>query len=365
MIFEQAPQPKNIEKVIKKPAPDISKKNERAANQKEFSPEEIKKSKNTILDTLDIDSAENLDNFDGQLKESVKSLPKYKEIEAKLKNVDKKDLPHELFNLLKKDADKKEIDQKKPRDGVLIKSMKQGHLECAGRTLIASTILKEHNIDHTVVTAPGHSFVVIEQSLDTLAYFDANNNLFFTFPKEALTGYGGTQTSSECRLKNYIPRETDVVDGINTAFSHFVTTPAAEGVGRQYLDNVTAALSGNKEFETSGVTTDKELSKTTEHIQSELYGKNSVLDNFYSKIEGLLNIEELQTEDDKKIIGKTLQKNPDRNSFVEEFTRILKGQKGDRIPYIKNASDNQKKNYAGKLWDELQKRNLNETITGR
>jgi len=66
--------------------------------------------------------------------------------------------------------------------------MKQGHLECAGRTLVASTFLQEHDINHAVVSAPGHALIIIEQSPDTLVYFDANNNLFFTFPKSALQG---------------------------------------------------------------------------------------------------------------------------------------------------------------------------------
>lgn len=348
--------------------------------QKEISPEKKKQAEEVILSTLEIKPTEKLDNFDEKLKNATKSLPRYQQIEKNLEGIKRENLPHELFKVLKRDSDQEQIDPSAPRDGVLISSMRKGQLECAGRTLIASTCLQEHGIDHVAVTAPGHAFLVIEQSPDTLAYFDANNNLFFTFPRSALDGYKDTETSAECRLKEYIPREADFVDGVNTTYSHFIVVPAQEGVGRQYLGNVASALFGPKEgeefmFEKSNIPTDREAAESTHQIESEIYGKNEVRENFYKRFEikdpqgkiigGLLRDEEVQTADDKKVIGEFLTTHPTHDDFVAFFTMALNGNFGNRILYIKNATPEQRKDYAEKVWDFLQKRNIDETIRGR
>lgn len=337
-------------------------KNEKLSK-KEISLEDRQKAENIISDTLEI---ENLDNFDQTLAEATKNLPKYKELKEKLVNTEKTNFSYELFNLLKKDADNtSKLDKNIPRDGVLVKSMKQGHLECAGRTLIASTLLKEKGIDHMAVSAPGHSFLLIEQTPDTLAYCDCNNNLFFTFPKESLAGYKDTKTTANCKLKPYSPRKEDVLDGVNTTFDNFVVIPTTEGVGRQYLDNVTAALNGNEEFSTSGVKKDNKLASTVQQIKAEKYGENKILEEFYSKMDNLLKKEELLAEDDKKIIGDLLTNHPKKEDFVDTFSQILDGAPGNRVLYIKNAPKEEKKKYAEKLWEQLQQRTINETITGR
>ena len=338
---------------------------EQPVTQKEISSEKRRQVESIILDTLEIEPTKNLDNFDKKLKKAVKALPQYQQIEQKLKDIEQQNLPHKLFKVLKKDSDKEQTNPNAPKDGVLIKSMRQGRLECAGRTLIASTFLQEHSIDHVVVSAPGHAFLIIEQSPDTLAYFDANNNLFFTFPRKALEGYQGTKTSAECRLKEYIPRESDFVDGVNTVFSHFVVIPAQEGVGRQYLDNVGSALYGNKEFETTGIATDQEASEAIHRIESEIYGENKVFENFRARVKELLKQEEIQKANDKKVISEILETHPTHDDFVAFFTMALNGNIGKRVPYIKNASTKQKKTYAEKVWNFLQKRNMEEIIRGR
>jgi len=347
----------------------------------EISPEKRKQAESTILDTLEIGSStENLDNFDEKLKKATESLPRYQQIKEKLEGIEQKNLPHELFKVLKRDSDEEQTDPNVPKDGVLIKSMRQGKLECAGRTLIASTFLQERKIDHVAVSAPGHSFLVIEQSPDTLTYFDANNNLFFTFPRTALEGYQGAEISAECRLKEYTPREADFADGVNTVFSHFVAMPAREAVGRHYLGNVAAALNGNEEFKTTGIVIDQEASEAVHQIESEIYEQNKVYQDFLSRFEirnsqgeiigGLLEDEKMQTANDKKVIGEILENNPTHDKFIASFTMELNGNIGNRILYIKNATDEQKGAYAEKVWGFLQNKqnkqnNINEMIRGR
>jgi hypothetical protein len=329
-------------------------------SKREISPEKQRKSEETVLDSLDspIDKKDGLNDFDSKLEKATKSLSKYQEIEKKLAGVDKKNLTYELFKILKKDSDDKQADANAPKDGVLIKSIKKGPLECAGRTLIASTFLQEHGMDHVVVSAPGHAFLIIEQSQDTLVYFDANNNLFFTFPKTALEGYKGTKTSAECQLKEYTPRDSDYSDGINTAFSGFVSMPPKEAVGRQYLGNIAAALNGNKEFETSGIAVDKDASEATQKIDEKIYGKNRVLEKFYSRVDTLIKKEDMQTKEDRETIMEIFEKHPERSDFIDCLTVVLSGNVGKRIPYIKNASDEKRKEYAEKVWSYLQKPRL-------
>ncbi len=306
--------------------------------EQEISPEMMKRAEQVIWKTLGIEnSTENLvDNFDEILKEATKSLTQYQEIEEELKDIESKELSHELFKIIKKDSDKKQdYAEDAPNDGVLIESMKQGELQCSGRTLIASTFLQEREIKHTPVTATGHAFLIIEQpdEADTLIYFDANNNLYFTFPKSALGGYNGAEESAECKLKDYTPREKDFFDGVNTVFSNFVVMPAQEAVGRQYLGNVAAALDDNDEFKKTKYIFDedeeisefdkKELSEVVHKIEANVYGgKNEVLENFYARFEGedgLEKKESKRTETEREAIGKFSQKYPTKIEFIEHL----------------------------------------------
>ena len=198
--------------------------------------------------------------------------------------------------------------------------------------------------------------IIIEQSPDTLIYFDANNNLYFSFPKSALSGYEGTDKLTECELKEYTPRDNDFYDGIGAVFPHFVTMSPKEGVGRRYLGNVAAALGGNKEFEMSGIEKDKDKEEAVKEIEKQIYGENNVLENFYSRVEELVNTKELQITDEIRIIHEIFQTHPTQNDFLDNFTKeILDGDIGKRIPYIKNVSPEKKKVYAEKVWSMLQK----------
>lgn len=354
MGIEDAKNPEIIDQSIEHPVADIP-KSEKQTAQKEASPEKRMQAEKTVLDTLGIGSDEKLDDFDKKLNEATKSLPRYQQIEKKLEGIERQNLPYELFKALKRDSDEEQIDQNAPKDGVLIQSMKQGPLACAGRTLIASSLLQEHGIGHVPVSAPKHALIIIEQSPDTMAYFDANNNLFFTFPKSALDGYEGLETSAECRLKEYTPRETDFNDGITTAYSHFVAMPAKEAIGRQYLGNVAAALNGNEEFESSGITKDEEASEATHQIETEVYGVNPVLVSFHSRVETLYKKEKARTASYRKVASEVLQTHPTHDDFVSFFTKVLDGNISDGIPFIKNASPERKRVYADNVWDFLQK----------
>jgi hypothetical protein len=331
-------------------------------SKKEITAEKIKEAEKIILDTLGMGESESLGDFDEKLKRAIKSLPRYQQIQVILEGVEKKNLPYELFKVIKKEYDDEQIyDKDVPKDGTFVMSMKEGPIECTGRASIASTYLQEHKINHVVVTEPGHALIIIEQSPDTLIYFDANNNLYFSFPKSALLGYEGTDKLTECELKEYTPRDNDFYDGIGSVFPHFVVMSPKEGVGRRYLGNVAAALGGNKEFETSGIAKDKEKEEAIKEIEKQIYGENKVLENFDLRVEGLVKTKELQITDDTRIIHKIFQTHPVQDDFVDNFTKeYIDGDRGKMIPYIRNTSPEKKKAYTEKVWDTLQKQS--ETV---
>ena len=328
--------------------------------EQEVTPEQMEEANKVVLESLGINEETKLDDFEGTLIEATKALPRYQEIEQSLEGVEAQDLPYDLFKLLQSKADTEELDPDAPRDGVLIKSMQSGHLECAGRTLIASTYLQSHNIEHTTIQAPGHTFLIIEQAGDTVVYFDANGNLYFTFPKQALEGYQDIKTMAECKIQEYTPRESDFLDGTSTVFDHFVVMPAQEGRGRVYLGNVAAALNGNEEFTTSGIEKNKDLIPAVNEIEASIYGENSVLNSFGDRMEELKHIEEEKNENDRSFISKFIQQspNPTEEQFMNYFLYNLDNYNylGKRIPFIKNAKDEQRLAYAKKLWERFREK---------
>ncbi len=324
----------------------------------EVSTEQINRALETIYKTLEIDSDEDIDDFDEILKKATKSLPQYQKVERGLDGTDYQDIPYALFQMLKKDLDEQSTNQSISGDGVLIKSMREGSLECAGRTMIASTFLQEREVDHAVVYAPGHAFLIIELPGDSLAYFDPNNNLYFTFPKSSLEGYRDTKTTSECKMKEYEPRDGDFFEGIGTAYSHFVTLPPQEGIGRHYLGNISAALHGNEEFDSSFIPVDEEASQATHHITSKIYGNNEVIEDFQKRVETLIQEEEQRTEYGKKVIDDILKKHPHRDDFISHLIKKIDTDLGYMIPYVKNASVDQKQSYAEKVWNYLNSRTI-------
>lgn len=82
-------------------------------------------------------------------------------------------------------------------------------------------------------------------------------------------------------------------------------------------------------------------------------------------MEELIEDEEAKTKEDKKLIAEMLGSYPDRDDFVDHFVEKLSEGHGDRVPYIKKATFEQKRTYAGGLWDFLQNRDVDEVIKRR
>ena len=119
---------KSLEGVNEQGGKTISSISDAGHPKKEITAEKMKEAEKIILDTLDIESDENLGDFDEKLKRAIKSLPRYQQIEVILEGVEKKNLPHEIFKVIKKESDDiKNYDKDVPKDGTFVRSMKEGH----------------------------------------------------------------------------------------------------------------------------------------------------------------------------------------------------------------------------------------------
>lgn len=323
----------------------------------ESTPEAIEKAKESLLKSINtqlvVDGPLTKENLELELSKAIQNFPRYKELEEKLKDVSKEDFIYKVFKLIEQSADKdNNINENTPRDGVLINSMKSGSLKCAGRVMIASEFLKQHQIEHSIGQAPNHSIIIGKISEDTLAYFDSQSNLYFTFPKQALSGYISVADTNECVLNDYIPRESDKSDGLNGVWRHLVVMPPSEGVLRQYFGNMGAALNGNEEFKHSGIKKDEEQAGAIHDLEQAILGDNSVYDKFQNNTPNLakesMDFFGVQEQALKSMFGES----SDKNNFIEKFS-LNKNDVAKIFPYLKNAPDKEIRECASKVWGAL------------
>jgi hypothetical protein len=333
-----------------------------------------KRAEGVLLETMELDGDSGLYDFQGRLAERIKSLPLYQELEISLAETEGKDFVYALFEAVKQSADRTSVDSgadERPIDGVLIRSMRQGKIFCAGRTMIASTLLRERGIEHFVTSGVGHAFIIVEIDEDTLAYFDASEKVYFTFPKSALDGYRGPRESAICSIREYVPRDKDVIgereEGLGAVHTSFVIMPSAEGVARQYLNNVGAALGGNKEFIKSNIVPDTEAEATIHEIREEILGKNTAWDEFFGpgfveRSKGYEASFQKLREKTLKII-ETMKAHPDKDKFAEAFQSFIEDEEvGELFVYLKNAPEETKKKFAEKFWKQLQEPGVIERL---
>ncbi len=319
-----------------------------------------KRAEKIILETLGGDPGAGLDDFPGKLGGAIKSLPRYQELETSLAEVPNNHLVYDLFKAIKKSADKSLINENEsqnlPVDGVLIKSMRRGNLECAGRVGIASTFLSERGIEHFVASGVGHAFIVAEVGPETLAYFDANDELYFTFPKSALSGYSESGESAICKIVEYIPDGKGLIDGVGAVQEEFIIIPPAKGVARQYLNNVAAALGGGKEFEKSGIPADDEAKMAIREITGEILGADKVWDEFHdsTKFSWLTKSYESHLRVMQEEMKAMIEAHPDKDGFVAAVESYLKDSKAKELfVYLSNASEEIKRKSAEKIYETL------------
>jgi hypothetical protein len=297
----------------------------------------------------------NMRSFPEALQQSVRTLPRYQKADRELSNI-KPVSAYEIFKCIKRSADDKNqtADADGPRDGVLVASMQSGRLECAGRVLIAAELLKKHGIKAGVIMAPGHSMLLAETDEDTLAYIDANNDLYFTFPKTALDGFENVDSVSECRISAFEPRSKDTHDGIGSVFRHFVVTPSSVGTVRQYLDNTQSALNGGKDFETSGVKTNVKAAAALEEWKKSLGLYQPVIEQYNERTETLQEEAHRTSDAYRSEVIRLSVLHADRAGFVEALSSAIEGKIGDAIPYVQRANVDVRKAFAENIWDAVQ-----------
>ena len=229
--------------------------------------------------------------------------------------------------------------------------MRYGVLDCAGRTSVSSIIMQDLGIKHVVGWAPYHAIIIIETNSTTMTYFDANNDVYFSFPKAALEGYSSSMDVTECKIKEFHPRNEDVFDGINRTWRHFVTMPPTEGISRQYLRNVSAALSGNKEFAKSNIETDVDASNGIPPIEKELFGSNSVLESFLDRTDQFSEQDNVNQRTIRSVVTSVLKEAPTEALFVKTFADAVPDKLGEIMPYVQHASIKSRIEFAQRMWN--------------
>lgn len=308
-----------------------------------------------LFRTLGIDNETDIGRFDECLETAIKDLPRYKELERRLSGLEGGAFVERLSSLLNRAADEEMgLKRDDSLDGVFIESIRKGGLECAGRVMIGSALLREKGIPHAVTKAPGHTFIIVEEGPETLGYLDANNDIYFTFPKSALGGWAGPDAIAEVKLNDFAKRDTDVVRGQGSVYREFLTMPAKRGIQEMYIGNLAAAFAGKEEFLNSGIAADPEKEKSTHDLSARLLGKDETGERFYAKLDDLkVRIQESERES-VTIIRKLYADHPGKDAFVAAMTDALKGALGESRPQIRNSEEGRMA-LAERAWEILQR----------
>ncbi len=269
-----------------------------------------------------------------------------------LKDVPDERLFQEVFNAVSRRADHADEIEDGPDDGVLVSSMRHGHLECAGRVMIASTYLSERGVPHAIAQPPGHSMMIHQVDEDTMAYADPNNDLYFTFPKKALRGYEDVNVTANCSISEYVPREKDVVDGDGSVFDRFLVSSPKRGILESYLGNVQAALAGNEEFKNSGIVKDEGAADEVGTLKEGTYDAGtSAWDAQLDEMKNELAEGEALA---RKTLTVVMRKKPDEQMFTADVLSAVDGPLAQRYPYLRHASNEARAAWAKRMWQKIQ-----------
>lgn len=318
----------------------------------------------------------NLDaeNFSQALTQAVRSLPQYATLERSVQASTPEDTARQIFDALR--ALPLRTSDDAPDDGVLVSSMAQGTLRCAGRTLLGSTWLTQHGVRHwvtsTIAGGTGHSVLVIETSPTTLAYCDAQNNLFFTFPRTAMSG-DVQPPASRHTLHDFNPGE---LDGLSSMSRTFVLMEPTIGLASQYLDNVQSALDAHRDDESratfagSVVTPDATLAQAMPHLKKRILG--TPCDIIEREVGDLYSPEHMTAAEDHDREFKQLctacwmQTHGEEEAFCRHMAILFRTHPciAQVHPYLPGASDVTRTAAARHLWQLAQQLMLTPTPAG-
>lgn len=313
-----------------------------------------------LYETLDMPSG-NIEDFPEKLNQAIEELPRYKEILKEVKDLPPEQIPVEVFKRISYKADPEGWENSK--DGVLLPSMREGHLHCAGRTMIASRIFSNLNIPHAKISPPGHSMLILEPAEDTIAFFDGNADLYFTAPKEALVGYKGLSEFSECELTPFKQRENDFHIGEGGTYNYYTVELPQKGILRSYLGNAASALhqnqdgSGQPEFDNSGYIKNDKLSEVIADMREELLGEYYT--TYDSRRKYRRQKYDAMENNNHAFIINTYKQSQSEQEFIDQILPELRS--GDlwiMAPFYK--TDEERTERIKKVYDKLKKGDLLE-----
>ncbi|MBM3231631.1 hypothetical protein FJZ28_04905 [Candidatus Peregrinibacteria bacterium] len=180
-------------------------------------------------------------------------------------------------------------------------------LNCAGRTLIVSAVLKKLGIAHLIASPDGHSLVIVQNDDGTNTYFDAQQGLLFDFPAEALRIEGDMNSGAVANLDVH---EADSPDCHSLGMVHksFLVFNSEAGIVQQNLQNTIVAIENDwldegssrpllrrmlQMFQKGKTSSDRTLTQSWigrvhDELFSDVRNAESQIDSMRSRIEDLL-----------------------------------------------------------------------------
>ena len=119
-------------------------------------------------------------------------------------------------------------------------------LNCAGRSLITSSVLNKLHINHFIASPDEHSLVIIHiPNTDQRVYSDPQQGLLFTFPNSALKKEEGDVHSGAKVEIDLTQAQAPITNGIGLTHKSFVLYKPDEGITEQNMSNTISALGKN------------------------------------------------------------------------------------------------------------------------
>jgi hypothetical protein len=286
------------------------------------------------------------------LKSQYRNLPITQSILKVLTNQEREvtEISHKLFDLLRKSSDKSSVGKERAgTNGVLIPSISEGYLECAGRVGIASTVLRELSINHFITGAPGHTFLIIEKRGGRWIYADYNQETYFLFTDNALSQIEDYDKSVEISLE--IQKPSTYYLNYGTPYTHFYALSPESAMLFSFYSNL-SALSVDPEY--VGFTV-KNVEKVRSRLRELKYTQTSDLGEEYFEFDQKSPDMDKEIERwnlrSKKKVKEFLQES--EIEFIEGLSNEIQKSEPYRLMYIDPTNRGDVEKYAKSVYENF------------
>ena len=127
-------------------------------------------------------------------------------------------------------------------------------------------------------------------------------------------------------------------------------------------------MSGNEEFQTSGIDIDKQAGQAVSQLENEIYGMNDICNDFRDRLEiknsegevvgGLLLEEQEKNKRDNALLRSLFSLNQTEEEFIDDVLyRIQKPNSylGKRLLYLQHTPEDIQKDCIRRIWQKTDK----------